>query len=255
MAEAAGRAGDGLSGRQRAEIVARSFLLQSVWNRRTMQSVGFCFAMLPVLRAGRPDELARRAFLERHLGFFNTNPVLASYVLGAAAAAEMRSDGHGPVEASDLKRALAGPLGMAGDALFWAALRPLAGFLGVLAALAGKPWAAVLILVVYNVPHLLVRARGVAAGAERGAEAVKEVLGARVKRTVTVLRASCSFAAGLVVALSVSRGGLAPGALLVAGGVFAAGILALRARVPLSAVAACAVTLGAALTMTGSLGG
>ena len=111
-----------------------------------------------------------------------------------------------------------------------------------------------LFLLVYNVPHLLVRVRGVAAGAEKGPEAVKEVLGPGVKKTVTVLRAACSFAAGLVVALSLAHGRLVPVALLAAGGLFAAGMVALRARVPLSAVAACAVALGAALTMTGSLG-
>ena len=33
----------------RAAIIGGSFLLQSVWNLRTMQSVGFCFALLPVL--------------------------------------------------------------------------------------------------------------------------------------------------------------------------------------------------------------
>jgi mannose/fructose/N-acetylgalactosamine-specific phosphotransferase system component IID len=250
-----GRSGGRLGGREKAAIVARSFLLQSAWNRRTMQSVGFCYAMLPVLRLKHSDESARKTFLERHLGFFNTNPVLASYVLGAAAAAELRSDGRGPAESEDLKRALAGPLGMAGDALFWAALRPLAGLLGVLAALAAKPWAAVLFLLVYNIPHLLVRVRGVVAGAERGPEAVKEVLGPGVKKVVAALRAACAFTAGLVVALSLSHGRLVPVAFLAAGGLFAAGILALRARVPLSAVAACAVALGAVLTMTGVLGG
>lgn len=249
------RDGRGPGGRVKAAIVARSFLLQSAWNRRTMQSVGFCYAMLPVLRLLRLDESGRREFLQRHLGFFNTNPVLASYVLGAAGAAELREDGGGPAEARELKRALSGPLGMAGDALFWAALRPLAGFLGVLAALAGKPWAIVVFLAAYNVPHLSVRVRGVFAGAEKGPGAVREMLGPGVKKAVTVLRAAGSFAAGLVVALSLAQGRPAPGALLAAGGVFAVGFVALRVRVPLSAVAACAVALGAVLTMTGSLGG
>jgi mannose/fructose/N-acetylgalactosamine-specific phosphotransferase system component IID len=255
VASSAGRVGAGLRRRERAAIIVRSFLLQSVWNRRTMQSVGFCYAMLPVLRRKGADAAARKAFLERHLGFFNTNPVLASYVLGAAAAAELRSDTRWATEVPELKRALSSPLGMAGDALFWAALRPLAAFLGVLAALAAKPWAAILFLVVYNVPHVFVRVRGVVAGAERGPEAVKEVLGPAVKRTVVVLRAASSFSAGLVVALSLAQGRLEPAALLVAGGLFGAGMLALRLRVPLSVVAACAVALGAALTVTGSFGG
>jgi len=251
----AATSGGRLSAGEKLGLIGRSLFLQSVWNRRTMQSVGFCFAMLPVLTRLRADVDGRRAFLARHLAFFNTNPVLASYALGAAAAAERSGRADAGARASEIKRALAGPLGMAGDSLFWATLRPLAGLLGVVAALAGKPWAALVFLVVYNVPHLALRARGVLAGAAQGPGAVKEVLGPRVKKAVTVLRAVCACAAGAVVALAVRQGPSAPSGLAVAAVVFVGALAAARARLPLTVIGVAATVAGAAVAASGILGG
>jgi len=237
-----------------AAVVARSFLLQSVWNRRTMQSVGFCYAMLPALRGRRAGGPEAAAFLERHLAFFNTNPVLASYVLGAATAAEA-GGGSGAREVDEIKRGLAGPLGMAGDALFWSALRPLGGMLAVLAALASRPWAALLLLGVYNVPHLCLRVRGVVAGAAHGPSAVREVLGPGVRRVVTTVRATASFATGLAAALAVTRGAPGHGAVAAAVVLFVGGVVAVRLRASVTAVAVVSAAVGAVLTTTGALGG
>jgi mannose/fructose/N-acetylgalactosamine-specific phosphotransferase system component IID len=237
-----------------AAIVARSFLLQSVWNRRTMQSVGFCYAMLPVLRERRAGAAEVRGFLERHLAFFNTNPVLASYVLGAAAGEEARA-GAGAGAVREIKQGLAGPLGMAGDALFWSALRPLGGMLAVLAALAAKPWAALVLLVVYNAPHLFVRVRGVVEGAASGPAAAREMLGPGVRRAVAVIRAAAAFATGLAAALAATSGPGGRGALLAVAVLLVAALAAVRLRVPVTAVAVVSVAAGAVLTATGALGG
>ena len=98
----------------------------------------------------RPD--AAKAFLTRHLEFFNTNPTMATYVIGAVAAGELDAEEVGGETVADVKRSLSGPLGMAGDALLWGSLRPLAGLSGVAVALLGHAWAAVALLVLYNVP-------------------------------------------------------------------------------------------------------
>ncbi len=151
---------------ERAGVLWRSLFLQAAWNPRGMQNVGFCFAMLPVLRRRGADKEARRAFLKRHLGFFNTNPTLASYVLGAAAAAE--AAGADETVAGRLKKGLSSPLGMAGDALLWGALRPLAATVAVLLALRGFAWAPLALVGVYGVPHLVLKARGIGVGAAAG---------------------------------------------------------------------------------------
>lgn len=237
----------------RLAMLLRSFFLQAVWNPRGMQDVGFCFAMLPLVGRWRGDEDGRRAFLTRHLGFFNTNPALATYAIGAAASAELAGS---PEEAIDLKRALGGPLGMAGDSLFWGALRPLAALVGVALALGGRPWAPVAFLVVYNVPHLYLRARGVVSGSTRGAASVSEVVGTGFRRSVALVRAAGAFVAGLVLALAIRGGeGVDLARFVVAAALFVLALVAVRLRVPATVVGLAASLGGVALMLAGSGGG
>jgi len=227
-----------LLGRDLLEVWVRSLFLQSAWNARGMQHVGFCFAMLPVLR--RLDLRGRqaRAFLERHLAFFNTNPVLSSYAIGAAAAAETRGPDAQEPSPEEIKSALAGPLGMAGDSLMWSSVRPLAAFVGLALALVGRPIAGVVaLLVVYNAFHLVFRWRGLVAGVSKGTAAVDEVLGPGFRRLVTLARGAGAFAAGVVVAIAVVGSEIAlPAALVVGGSFFVLGLAACAARVPATLV-------------------
>jgi PTS system mannose-specific IID component len=234
-------------------LFARSFFLQAAWNTRGMQNVGFCFTMLPVLAVRGGGLAERRAFLTRHLGFFNTNPVLASYAIGAAASAEIAG---APQEAVDVKRGLAGPLGMAGDSLFWGSLRPLATLTGVALVVANRPWAAVVLAAVYNAPHLYFRARGVVAGGSRGAAAASEVVGPGFRRAVALTRAAGAFVAGLVLALATAGGGrIDPARGVIAAALFTLAYVAARLRIPATVVGLAAAAAGVVLVMHGIGGG
>ena len=59
------------------------------WNYERMQSVGYCYTMLPILKKTRPDpEEFKEAFLT-NLNFFNTMPVVgAPLILGGHIALE-----------------------------------------------------------------------------------------------------------------------------------------------------------------------
>ncbi len=238
----------------RLALFLRSFLVQSVWNPQGMQHVGFCFAMLPVGR-GLDDE-RKKEFAKRHLEFFNSNPVLASYVLGASAGAELTSGDNECIEVVHLKRSLAGPLGMAGDALFWGALRPLGGLAAVLLAIGGRLWAPLVFLAVYNIPHLALRWRGIGRGALWGPGAAREVLGPTFRATVRRLRLSVAFLAGLTATAAV---GLGQGATLprtvVALMFLLIGFIAARSHVPASLLGAAGVLCGLILAVTGTIGG
>ncbi len=231
----------------------RSLLLQSAWNPRGMQHVGFCFAVLPVLRRRRLDGDAAKAFLERHLEFFNTNPTMATYIIGAVAAGELEADEVGGETVADVKKSLSGPLGMAGDALLWGSLRPLAGLAGVMVALLGHAWAAVALLVLYNVPHLSLRARGIAAGVALGPAAAREVLGPRFKKAVRVCRAAGAFTAGIVLAVAFrGSGDFEPWRLVASGGFFALAYAAARLGIPATVVGLAGAVGGLVLMVHGS---
>ena len=239
---------------ERAGMLWRSLLLQSVWNPRGMQNVGFCFAMLPLLRRCGADREARRAFLQRHLGFFNTNPVLASYALGAAAAQEAAGADASSMES--VKKGLASPLGMAGDALFWGALRPFGGAVAILLALQGVVWAPLALLVIYNVPHLSLRVRGIGVGALEGPAGARELLGPGFRGAVRWARALAAFVVGLILARCVAAGGaVEPWRVLAAGLFFVFAYVAARARVPATVVAFGGAAGGLVLLLTGLNGG
>ncbi len=229
----------------RLSMFARSFFLQSVWNPRGMQNVGLCFALMPLARSLSKSE--RQEFMIRHMGFFNTNPTMASYVIGAVARAEMT--GRGALELDDIKLTMGGPLGMAGDSLMWGAVRPAAGLIAALVAMCalyGGSWsvwqAPLALLVAYNVPHLYLRGRGIWVGWRLGAAGAREVTGPGFKRLVAVARGLAAFTAGVVLAQAVICAG-AVGSLTLAG----AGLLLVLALI--------AARLRVSTTVVGLVGG
>ena len=121
-----------------------------------MQSLGFAFALLPVLRACYPEKAERAERIRVEADYFNTHPYLASFILGAAARKELdRATGRDPdADPAGVKAALAAPLGALGDSLFWGGLRPLAALLAVAFLCAGIWWSPVLLLVFYNAWHI-----------------------------------------------------------------------------------------------------
>ena len=140
------------SGRERMGFLLRSLYMQGSWSYRQMQGLGFFFAMEPWLR--RLGERGYQEACRRHLKFFNTHPYMASYVLGVVARREEDGDPEGAIRA---KESLMGPLGAAGDGLFWGGVRPLALVLSLCLSLFW-PWVGVLfMLVAYNTVHLWAR--------------------------------------------------------------------------------------------------
>jgi mannose/fructose/N-acetylgalactosamine-specific phosphotransferase system component IID len=137
----------------------RSFFIQASWSYDRMQSLGFAFAMIPVLRRLYPDRSEFSARLAAHMEYFNTQPYLASFVLGAAARAEeTRAAARGPApDLAELKKTLMAPLGALGDSFFWGSLKPFASAAAVAVLLTGSVWAPLLFLFLYNVIHVGLR--------------------------------------------------------------------------------------------------
>lgn len=139
----------------------RSLLIQSSWSFDGMQSLGFSYAVLPVLKKLYPDPTEFEARLRLHMEYFNTQPYLASFILGAVVRLEEdRALGRAAasaIDAAGLKAALMAPLGALGDSFFWGALRPLAAVVAVALAMAGVWWSPILFLVLYNLWHVGLR--------------------------------------------------------------------------------------------------
>ena len=121
-----------------------------------MQSLGFSFAMLPVLRKLYPDAAERGSRIREYMTYFNTQPYMASFILGAASRREkdLAAGRRPPEDITEIKTALAGPLGALGDGLFWGGIKPLAAVLAVTLLLPGMWWAPLFYLVFYNIWHV-----------------------------------------------------------------------------------------------------
>ncbi len=192
-------------------IFRRSLLVQSSWNFQGMQNLGFFFMVWPALvrRGLTAPELARAGL--RHLQNFNTHP----YFAGLVAAMVIRDEENGGTNEAveNLKHSLMCALGAVGDEFFWATLRPFAAVVALPLALAGSIWAPLLMLAVYNVPHVGIRAWGIKAGL-RGGGGVVEMLQRRpLFRALPALGAAIAVLTGFLVGAAAcdQSWGLLPG--------------------------------------------
>lgn len=132
------------------------FLNQLGWNYERMQSVGYCAAILPILRKTRPDpEEFKEAFIT-NLNFFNTNPVVGyPLILGAHAALE---EAGASLETTEgLKVGLMGPLAGVGDTLVWALYNSIIMSIGAVMALDGNVLGPILVILLVLIPYFAVR--------------------------------------------------------------------------------------------------
>ena len=119
--------------KEQLTLFIRSFFLQTGWNFMKYQSMGLLFTMWPFLKhLYRNDRDALPSVLSRYLATFNTQPVLASFCLGAFARREERIANAKTLpqfneEISEwiaLKRGLSITTASIGDRLFWGTLKP-----------------------------------------------------------------------------------------------------------------------------------
>ena len=111
----------------------RSFFIQTGWNFAKYQNLGLAFVMYPfVKKLYAADQEAIPSVLERYLENFNTQPMMASFCIGAMAQQEERLAQAKTLalyqqrlsEWNSLKRSLSITTASIGDRLFWGTLKP-----------------------------------------------------------------------------------------------------------------------------------
>lgn len=128
---------------------------QISWNYERMQALGFAYAMEPVLRKLFPNKSDYTAALQRHLVFFNTNPVVgAPLIIGSAIAME---EAGVPASAEGVKVALMGPLAGVGDTIIWALYNSIIFTIGSAWALQGRIIGPLFVIALVAIPYTIVR--------------------------------------------------------------------------------------------------
>ncbi|MEN9819009.1 MAG: hypothetical protein RLZ32_2889 [Gemmatimonadota bacterium] len=159
-----------LPARVQADVFLRLLAIQGSWNYELLVGNGIAFCVEPLLRRlpGGTAGASYRAALARQAVYFNTHPYLAGLAVGALGRAEC--DGVPAARIERFRTALCGPLGSVGDRLVWAAWLPACSLVALLLfGMGGSPRGVALgFLILYNVPHLLLRLWALRAGWQYG---------------------------------------------------------------------------------------
>lgn len=166
-------------------IFIRSNFLLGSFNFERMQAIGFCVSLLPTLRkVYKDDKPAMAAAMKRHLEFFNTQPFLATPIMGITAAMEEKKANGADISdqtISGVKVGLMGPLAGVGDPIFWGTLRPVLAALGAGIALTGSIMGPLIFFLVFNAIRLATNWYGVMYGYSKGTELVDEMGGNKMR--------------------------------------------------------------------------
>ncbi len=189
-------------------ILWRSLFIQATWNYERMQSLGYCFALIPFVQK-LFDAAECKRFLRRNLEFFNTHPYMVGFLLGATMNLEYtaRRENLRFDEINRLRKRLSESSAGIGDQLFWRYLKPVSAIVGVLLCFHSPVWGLVAFLSLYNLPHFYVRVVGLQEGIARGVDVVQSLTLQRFRQVFGVLKRGAAFASGLLLVVAGSRFG------------------------------------------------
>lgn len=138
----------------------RSFALEGSFNYEKMQALGFAWAMFPAIKKYHKNKEDQVEALKRHTAFFNITPHICTFLLGLSASMEKEyaeKKELNPTTINALKVSLMGPLSGIGDSFFWGTFRVVAAGVGISLAQQGNILGPILFLLLFNVPHLIIR--------------------------------------------------------------------------------------------------
>jgi mannose/fructose/sorbose-specific phosphotransferase system IID component len=167
----------------------RSLAVQGCFNYERQQAVGFLYGMVPALKKiYHDDPEGLKEALLRHTEFFNTSPQFVTFITGAVIALEEQKHENSDFDASaitGIKTALIGPLAGIGDSLFFGTLRTIGLGLGVALALEGNFLGPIIFLLVHNIPHFIIRWKGLDIGYKQGVQFLSNAMSGGAIEEVT----------------------------------------------------------------------
>ena len=161
------------------KVFWRSFAIECSFNYERMQGLGIAYSLTPIIKKLYKTKESLSAVIKRHIEFFNTTPQVSTLVLGIVAAMEEQKAAGKDVDENairSVKSGLMGPLAGIGDSFFWGTFRVIAAGVGASMMVKGNPMGILLFVLLYNIPHVLIRYYLLFAGYDMG---VKVLVSAR----------------------------------------------------------------------------
>lgn len=143
------------------KVFWRSFFHEASFNMERYQALGIAYAMTPILKKlykDKPEEMV--AACQRHVELYNAPVQITNFTVGLVIALEEKNANSeqdmGPL-ISSLKTSLMGPLSAIGDTLFWGVIRIVSASIGAAMMIKGNPIGAILFVLLFNIPHVVLR--------------------------------------------------------------------------------------------------
>lgn len=189
------------------DTVWRLFLIQGSRNGRTIDGLGFFHVMEPLVRRLARGGQDRAEAASRHAGYFNCNPLMASYIAGALTRMELDSAGSGGIDPRRVERirdTMSAALTARGDYFIEMVLLLVSLTTGSIFAIYTWYAGPVVFLVLYNLYNFRLRTGGYRTGLHLG-EDTGRVLATRLLKEQKLLGAAAAFSAGVLAALLMVR--------------------------------------------------
>lgn len=130
------------------QIALRSFFCQAAFNMERMQAAGWLYSLNPGLKKIHTNKEDLSKSMKMHMEFFNTHPLLITFILGLVLAMEENKEDVDTIRS--IKVSTMGPLGGIGDSLFWLTFLSISAGLGASFALQGSVLGPIVFFVLFN---------------------------------------------------------------------------------------------------------
>lgn len=139
----------------------RAFFHESSFTWERMQALGIAWTLTPIIKkfyGDNPEEFKKACI--RHTQFFNVTVQICNFIVGIVLALEeqnVNSDEDLDTLISTAKTALMGPMSAIGDTFYWGTFKIIATSVGCAMCLEGNPLGVVAFILLYNIPHWVLR--------------------------------------------------------------------------------------------------
>lgn len=124
-----------------------------------LHALGVIYTLLPVINRCYKTKEERAEALTRHTAWFNCTMHVNNFIMGLCASMEKKNSqdpNFDPSSITAVKASLMGPLSGIGDSFFWGIIRVIAASIGISLASSGSPLGAIVFLILYNIPTVLI---------------------------------------------------------------------------------------------------
>lgn len=169
------------------KVFWRSFFMKSTINYERFMSVGFTFAMIPLIKKLYRSTEERVSALNRHLEMFNSHPWMANPILGVVSVMEEQNAEGNKMEKAinNIKVGLMGPLAGIGDSLFWGTIRAILLSIGAGMALQGSIVGPILFLILWNILNFGFRYWSLMYGRKTGLNLLKQIKESNIVKKIS----------------------------------------------------------------------